>query len=128
MAQYLLDASLGGTSQLASAGTGALVGYPPADDATAVMSEHGYDISSHRAQLLSDELLRWADLVLVMEPRHRTVVQEMDPTARGKTFLLGHWQGERPIDDPIGKDAEAFEQAYQAINAAVATWADRLKQ
>jgi protein-tyrosine phosphatase len=48
---------------------------------------------------LRRERLRWAELVLVMEKHHRDAVLAMDPTARGKTFLLGHWTNTE-IPDP----------------------------
>lgn len=126
MAAGLLAAELGSNHSVRSAGTGALVGYPADDHAVEVMRQHGYDVSDHRAQFLSEDLLRWADLILVMDLHHRNRVQEIDPTARGKTFLLGHWQGDQPIADPVGEDLPAFERAYREIEQAVQTWIAKL--
>ena len=128
MAEVLLRASLGLGYDVRSAGTGALLGFPPADEVITLMKQHGYDASQHRAQLVSPEMLRWAELVLVMESHHREAVQEMDATVRGKTFLLGHWQEQQPIADPMGQDAVAFERAYAEIVAANDAWLDKLSR
>jgi protein-tyrosine-phosphatase len=74
-----------------SAGIGALVNHPAEEAICAMMNARGVDLSTHRASQLTPARLRWAELVLVMEKHHRDAVLAMDPTARGKTFLLGHW-------------------------------------
>ncbi len=61
----------------ASAGTAGLAGEPPTREAMLAMESMGIDISSHRARTLSEEILGESDLVLVMEERHKRLVEEM---------------------------------------------------
>lgn len=98
----------------------------PADETTAlVAAEHGLDLSAHESRPLAPELIRWADLVLVMEQAQRRHLLELAPTAAGKVYLLGHWTGGE-IEDPYGRGRDAGETAYDQIEAAVEAWLARL--
>jgi len=108
-----------------SAGIGALVNHPAEAATTAMMNARGVDLSSHRASQLTPERLRWAELVLVMERHHREAVLAMDPTARGKTFLLGHWT-KTEIPDPYQRSDEAHAKAIQLIEEALDPWVSKL--
>ena len=109
-----------------SAGLGALVGEPASEHAIELMKERGIDITSHRGQQLTPELVAGTDLVLVMESRHKRVIEENEPMVRGKVFRLGEWQN-LEIPDPHRMPREAFEEALEMIDKGVADWAERLK-
>jgi protein-tyrosine phosphatase len=89
------------------------------------MRERGIDISEHRASQLLRQDLRQADLVLVMENHHREAVLHLDPTARGKTFLLGHWTNTE-IPDPYRRGDQAHTQAMHLIDATMDSWLVKL--
>ena len=108
-----------------SAGIGALVNHPAEEATCAMMNARGVDLSPHRASQLTRERLRWAELVLVMENHHRDAVLAMDPTARGKTFLLGHWT-KTEIPDPYRRGDAAHAEALQLIEAALEPWVNKL--
>ncbi len=108
-----------------SAGIGALVNHPAEEATCAIMNARGVDLSTHRATQLTRERLRWAELVLVMEKHHRDAVLAMDPTARGKTFLLGHWT-KTEIPDPYRRDDAAHAEALQLIEDALDPWVGKL--
>ncbi|WP_291984806.1 low molecular weight protein-tyrosine-phosphatase [Candidatus Accumulibacter sp. ACC007] len=108
-----------------SAGIGALVNHPAEETTCSMMQSRGVDLSAHRGSQLTRELLRWAELVLVMEPHHRDAVLALDPTARGKTFLLGHWTNTE-IPDPYRRGDEAHAEALRLIEAAVEPWVTKL--
>lgn len=108
-----------------SAGIGALIGYPAEEPAQELMRARGLDLSSHRAQQVNHDLLRWAQLIFVMEPHQRDAVLAMDPTLRGKVFLLGHWTGEN-IPDPYRREQAAYEKALTLIDRAIDAWMDKL--
>lgn len=110
--------------EIRSAGIGALIGYPAEEPAQALMRARGLDISGHRAQQVNHDLLRWAQLILVMEPYQRDAVLAMDATLRGKVFLLGHWTGDL-IPDPYQQDQAAYEDALARIDRAIAAWLDK---
>ncbi len=108
-----------------SAGIGALVNHPAEEATCAIMNARGVDLSTHHATQLTRERLRWAELVLVMEKHHRDAVLAMDPTARGKTFLLGHWT-KTEIPDPYRRDDAAHAEALQLIEDALDPWVGKL--
>lgn len=118
-------AATGKTADIRSAGTGALIGHPAEDTTQALASGHQVDLSAHRAQQLGLEHTRWADLILVMEKHHLEDTLALDPAARGKTFLIGHWLG-TSIPDPYRRDEAAHLMAYRQISDAVDSWLQRL--
>ncbi len=128
MAEALLKRALRGDSGITveSAGLGALVGHPADPSAIELMDELGEDIRAHRARQLHPDMIRDADLVLVMEAGHKRSIEDADPTARGKVHRLGEWQ-DKDIADPYRKPREAFEAALEDIEAGVARWIDKIK-
>ncbi len=109
------------STQVQSAGIGAMVGQGASDEAEFLLKEKGIDISQHAARQLSQHLVNWAELILVMEKSHMNEIQHHYPTSRGKVFLLGHWSGTE-IEDPYMQDTSAFEAALEKINKAVDEW------
>jgi len=128
MAEALLRDALKGREEVVveSAGLGALVGEPASGFSVELMQERGLDITGHRAQQLTPELITRADLILVMESGHRRAVDENEPTARGKLYRLGEWQ-DLEIPDPYRQPREAFEETLKLIDKGVADWVERLK-
>ena len=128
MAEALLRNALRGQEEITveSAGLGALVDWPASEHAEVLLRERGVDISAHRAQQLTPELVQKADLILVMEAGHKRAIEEQDATARGKVFRFGEWQG-RDIADPFRQPREAFADALAKIDEGVASWVEKLK-
>ena len=128
MAEAVLRDALTGQVEITveSAGLGALVDEPASEFAVELMRERGLDITSHRAQQLTPELVTKADLILVMESGHRRVIDANEPTARGKVYRLGEWQ-DLEIPDPYRQPREAFEAALEKIDKSIADWVERLK-
>ena len=123
MRQAFLDR--GRQVDVRSAGIGALVGHPADDSVRLLMDRRGIDVSSHRAIQVNQDMLRWADLVLVMEDAHRSALRRRDPSTAGKVFLLGHWI-DTQIPDPYMKPLSVFEQTLDLLDRAVGSWVDRL--
>lgn len=113
--------------QVESAGLGALVDHGVEPTARALGEAEGLDLAGHQARQLSVEMLRSADLVLVMSEGQRRAVGELAPEALGKTMCLGRWLGGgRDIPDPYRKSPEAFEHVHQLLKDATGAWAARL--
>lgn len=128
IAEHLLRETLRGTDiAVGSAGLGALVDHPIDSTALAILDRHGHRPQPHRARQLTADLIREANLVLVMEQQQVSNVMRLAPEARGKTFLLGKWLDERDIPDPYRQGPDAFERAYSLIEPAVASWAERVR-
>jgi len=100
-----------------SAGTLALFGNEPSENAKEVMGEIGIDISEHRSRQLSRWLLRQVDLVLVMARHHRSSVKRLLPQAEEKVFLLSEFAGEGSgdVDDPYGKSIDEYRRCRDQI-------------
>ena len=111
--------------QVGSAGLGALVGHPADDKSCHLMLTKNIDISSHRAQQLEREMVRKADLILTMESSHKTAIEELEPSAKGKVFRLGHWSGFE-IPDPYRKELSAFENSLTLIEQGISEWLEKL--
>ena len=128
MAEGLFKSALKGQDEftIESAGLGALVGHPADDFALELMEEMGEDVSEHRARQIHPDMVRDADLVLVMEAGHKRAIDDADPTARGKVHRLGEWQ-DRDINDPYRQPIEAFADALEEIQEGVATWVEKIK-
>ena len=103
-----------------SAGISALPGISPTPEAIKVMFEQGIDISQHHTQELREELIKKADLILVMANEHKEYIYKEFPFAQNKTFLLkkftlnnkteSNQNNERnyEIIDPIGRKIEFY--------------------
>ncbi|MCW8944675.1 MAG: low molecular weight phosphotyrosine protein phosphatase [Sedimenticola sp.] len=111
--------------EIRSAGIHALIGHPADPLAEQLMTECGLDISQHRGQKLSPQLVQWADIILVMEQEHKRYIESRNPTARGKVFRLLEDE-KRDIPDPYQQDKDAFSKALTLIQKGVEEWVIKL--
>lgn len=116
-----------GNFSVNSAGLRAVVGESAVSKAQEVMCGIGVDITKHRAKQLTCDMIKEANLILVMEKWHKKEIESMMPTARGKVYLLGQW-GNFEVPDPYTKPTEAFEQCLQLIEKAWQDWYSRIIQ
>lgn len=111
-----------------SAGTGALEGAPASEGSYLVTLEAGLDLSRHRAQQLTVELIEWADLILTMSRSHLARVEGMG--GDGKSWLLteygGQGDGTAEVSDPFGADVEVYRHTFEQLESLVASAARRL--
>jgi protein-tyrosine phosphatase len=106
---------LGRSASVSSAGVAALVGSPAAPLAITLVRERGLDLTSHRARQLTPELVRAAELVLVMEKAQERAVEEIAPAARGRVHRLGRLGG-FDVPDPFRQGRDAFERSLGLID------------
>jgi len=127
MAEALLRHALRGQEEITveSAGLGAMVGHSASEHAVDLLAERGVDISSHRARQLTPEMVGIADLVLVMESRHKKSLGTADGAVRGKVFRLGEWR-DTEIKDPYRQSRAVYEEVLADIDDGVADWAEQL--
>ena len=110
---------------ISSAGLGAMVSHKPDKIACELMLEKGLDISDYRATQLNQEMIHQADLILVMESVHKELIEQKQPSAKGKVFRLGHWRS-FDIADPYRQERKVFEQAVQLIEKGVKDWVNKI--
>ena len=103
-----------------SAGTYAMVDHPASGGSINAMAQRGLDISGHRAKQLTVELVNKADVILVMEERHRRSIFVTWPRAIMKTLLLSELSGgHEGIDDPYGGEQWEYDQTAEIIEGYV---------
>lgn len=118
-------ASLEPKVQVHSAGLKAVVGEPAAQEARELALLKGLDISAHRARQLTEDMVTEADLILVMEDWQKKEITKHFPHARGKVFLLGHWQ-DFEIVDPYQQSMKAFEHTWELIEEGFKDWNQKI--
>lgn len=107
--------------QIESAGIAGVVGHTADEKASLCMQRFGIDMSPHIAKKLNAELIKKADLVLVMSQNQQKHIEQTWPFAKGKTFRLGHWQGKN-VADPYQHDQTFFDETCQLIQDYIADW------
>src|SRR5207249_10676249 len=114
--------------EVSSAGTGAWDGAPVSEGAYLVGLERGLDLSSHRARLLTRELVDAADLILTMARHHRARVDELG--GESHVFVPGEYAGregdEAGVSDPVGGNLEGFRDTCAATAGLLDTAVERI--
>lgn len=111
------------------------VGNPIDRRAGALLTERGYDASTHVARRLERSWLTDRDLVLVMDHDHYDELMAMEPSAeeREKIRLMREFDpdadpdGDLGIRDPWYGGAEDFETTYALIDGALPGIVDHVR-
>ena len=120
MAEYFLKQEYPAL-KIHSAGISGLIGQPADNKALICMQHLGIDMSAHVARKLNAELLKQADLILVMSQNQQKHIEQTWPFAKGKIFRLGHWQSKN-VADPYRHDQSVFDETCQLIQQYAADW------
>lgn len=113
--------------EVASAGVGAMVGWPADPLAIEVMADQGHSIDAHRARQLTRPLLSGFDLVLTLDHHHSDWINGRYPEFRGKVHKLLRWRENADVPDPYRLPKAAFEESYRLIEQGVEDWLGKLK-
>lgn len=91
----------------------------PANESMIVAAQRlGLDLTAHRVQQLTREMLGWADSVLAMDASVLEVLREIaDDDVQPK---LGLYLDDRDVPDPMGQDQETFNACAVLIEAGTA--------
>jgi len=120
MAEYFLKQEFP-ELHIESAGISGLTGYPADEKAQHCMQRLGINMQSHIAKKLNAELIKKADLVLVMSQNQQKHIEQNWPFAKGKIFRLGHWQNKN-VPDPYQHDQQVFDETCELIQSCIADW------
>lgn len=111
-----------------SAGTAVALGQPAAESAVRVAADRGLDLSRHISIPLTEDLVHWADLILVMTPAHLDAVANLggaDKAALLTDFLP---ESDEPgIPDPLGGGDEAYRRTFDILSTAIGAVLRRLE-
>jgi len=111
-----------------SAGTSAVWGAAASEGSRAAAAAIGLDLSGHRSQPVTRELVQSADIILGMTPDHVESVEAMGEDTKVSLlseFIDGPEAGE-PVADPIGGGPDEYAETRDRIARAVEGLLDRL--
>ncbi|NIR42928.1 MAG: low molecular weight protein arginine phosphatase [Gemmatimonadetes bacterium] len=110
-----------------SAGTGATWGAPATESARQAAAQIGLDLSGHRSQPLTPQLVEGSDIILGMTQTHVDTVTGLGTAQVSllSEFIQGPHAGE-PIADPVGGTIEDYREARDRIARGIDGLLDRL--
>jgi protein-tyrosine-phosphatase len=115
---------------VASAGLYAFPGNSPDHKMVEYLLGMGIPLQGHSARRITRGDVDWADLILVMERDHATIIEGMWPEARGKVELLSgsipNGQAAEDIADPFGRSSYHYRLAQAQISIAIKALVKRL--
>lgn len=100
-----------------SAGIYAINGGDISENAKRVIRDAEIDYT-HFSRQLSEEDVRWADLILTMTSAHKQLVMQAFPFAADKIFTLKEYvrpYGSHDVSDPYGGDIQMYRQTFQEL-------------
>ncbi|MBM3251412.1 MAG: threonylcarbamoyl-AMP synthase [Candidatus Omnitrophica bacterium] len=115
--------------EVLSAGIMMFSGLSASEETRELLKKEGMDVSGHRSQRITEEMLKGSDIILVMERLHEKRVWELTPEVKNRLFLLKEFakiddNNQMDILDPIGKSYEFYEETFYTIKEAVGRVAD----
>lgn len=110
-------------------------GRPSPPEAVRIARERGIELEAHRSRQVDPEMLENADLVVVMENRHRRNTLDMLAGRPGRILMLGDLDPETPdrreIKDPWGNPDDvyvaSFERTERCVSRLVRLLTDALR-
>ena len=117
--------------EVASAGLAAVEGAGATPHVQSLLAAEGSDVYAHAARNLDENMVRRADLILVMTRQHREWLIEEFPEAAAKTYLLKEYAGIRDgdpdISDPFGGSWEKYRATLEEIKKCITNIVEKLK-
>jgi protein-tyrosine-phosphatase len=116
---------------VSSAGTHGLRNAPASLFAMQTARDRQVDITEHRSQELTQNMLHQADLILVMAEEHLMYIKRLDREASKRAYLLRAFALPHPgsnedkgpgvlsIEDPIGGSPEDYEKSFCQIEKEI---------
>lgn len=110
--------------EVSSAGLVDMEGAPADFKAARLLHERGIDAIRHRSRPLTEDLVDWADVILVMEEIHGEEIIARYPETCDKVHLLGAFSGggsngDKNIKDPHGLTDYHYRSCFAEIYLAL---------
>jgi protein-tyrosine-phosphatase len=129
--KQMLPPGLGACITIESAGTNALEDRPAEAYAIQAVQAMGIDISGHRAQRVSAEMVGRSDWILAMEKGHARQLAQFSPADHQKVRCLqefGPAAAKLDVFDPYGGSIAAYQACARLIKACLAGFIPLLSQ
>ncbi len=128
--------------EVLSAGVARMPGMNVPPGTLKVMQEEGIDVSKHRSNSVTPEIVRKSSIILVMEKRHKKEILNMVPGCEDKVVLLKEFEGDQSqsheqvdvsqskealdIADPIGSSLSMYRKCTDEIKRCLSGFMDRI--
>lgn len=125
MAEVLLRAALPSDSDwvVVSAGTSAESGSAASEYARVAIAERGLNLTNHRSQLVTQELVDASTFIIAMTQRHVDKILQRVPDARDRVYLMLSFDAqtstERDVCDPYCGSLEDYRLCRDSIQQAL---------
>jgi len=121
--KLLLEKGIKGI-KVCSAGISALDGYPAAPFTIEAAKVWEVDLNDHYSKKLTLDMLKQADLILVMSAEHLKHIQKVDRKYSGKSFLLKAFplkseDDNYAIKDPVGGFLGDYNQCFLELDEEI---------
>ena len=128
--RILLEKERPGKSEVISSGTAAANGFPATMYAHEAVKIWDGDLSGHKSQPLTKDLIRRADLIFGMTAEHVREILRLDRTAADKTFLFMNFPDPSPVGegvaDPIGSSLDRYNETFLTIGEFLGKYLPRI--
>lgn len=120
LAEYILKLKTAGAWEVKSAGVAAYPGNGASNHVVSLLKERDVDVK-HKAQLVTPELITWADIVLTMTGVHRQMLQEAFPEYADRIDTIKHFVTGRHEDviDPYGGSEAAYRATHEELEGLI---------
>ena len=106
-----------------SAGIAAPMGLKASPETKQLLMDEGIDVSDHRAQRTTGDLLKRCDLIFVMQRFQEEAILKNYGFLKGRVYLLKEFSkfdhNELDIEDPIGRGMEVYKKCFYSIKEAI---------
>ena len=116
MAKALVERYQADGDEVQSAGL-SVTGAAASVHAVMALREIGIDLGFHRSQLITPEMVAWADEIGVMTPSHKVAVTSLFDVDPDKVIVLG-----KGIPDPFGLSLTDYRHTRDILRKAVIEW------
>lgn len=115
--------------EVRSAGILGVNGLFPTEETIKVLEEEKVPSDGYSSTELTEQLISWADLILVMEPRHLAGISRVEEKATSKTMYLKQFAGEEEsINDPIGRSLDVYRETLNVIKCSIEGLIRKIKE
>lgn len=104
-----------------SAGVSALPGISPTRETIEILQKESIDVSDYKTKVLTEEMLKTADLIFVMQEYHKDVISRRVAEAKKRTFVLD-------VPDPIGRPLNIYQDYFELIKKEMPKVMKRIKE
>ncbi len=112
---------------VSSAGTWAMETRAASRYSIRVVKEQNIDLKPHVSQMITNDSLKAADVIICMETGHAEALRAEFPRYSDKVFLLSEMVGKRfSISDPYGGSLEGYQSMVKEVTHLVDEGFDRI--